>query len=134
MEYHELLIDVGLADAYDAMVGGDGAPTPGPSQAAAPPPDARDGSAPKQDAAEALHQARKQAQQGYGITTEQAQKIRRAFAGELARLNMIVLDVGEDEAEKVPVDVTIKALMHFVPVYAAATSALTGTESATASA
>jgi len=119
MRYHELLIDVGLADAYDA--GKEDVPSGGQDRNQAPP-----GGAP-QGAAEAMRSAHSQAREGDGITVAQARKIRRAFVGEMERLNMIVLDISEPQAGDVPVDVTLQALRHFIPVYAAATSALIGT-------
>jgi hypothetical protein len=129
MRYHELMIDVGLADAYDQMyaegmpqggAGGNGGPT------SAPPQDALGDQA-------AAATAHRKAHQG-GITAAQAQKIRRAFAGELGRLNCILLDIPDSEAQDVPADVTMQALVHFVPVYAEVMTVLIGTGGDTTSA
>ena len=132
MRYHELLIDVGLADVYDESAAETRGAGGGKSavNGSAPPPDARHDPKRKEKAREAMRAAGRQVRQGNGITPEQARRIRQAFVGELERLNLIVLDIDEDEAPDVPVDVTIQALMHFVPVYAAVAGALTGTESA----
>lgn len=134
LRYHDLLIDIGIADAYDQMVGGDGAPAQPDTGAtgqpqAAPPSGVREDANTKQ-AAEVMHGQRQGAESG--ISAQEAQVIRRAMAGEIERLNLIILDISEEQAADVPIDVTIQALRHFVPVYAAAMSALTGTAGDTA--
>jgi hypothetical protein len=121
LRYHELLIDVGLADAYNrAEPAGDGSPIPE---------DARVGD---RSVREAMRGAHEQAQEENKISREQAQKIRQAFIGELDRLNLILLEIDESKASDVPTDVTLQALERFVPVYAAVTSVLIGTGNGTA--
>jgi len=129
LAYHELLIDVGLADAYGAPSSNGHAPAEtggGNAQKSAPPQGARHDSA-----ADALRGAHSKAADSGQLSRDDARQVRQAFIGELERLNTIVLDITEGEASEVPVDVTVTALQHFVPVYAAATSALTGTPGGT---
>jgi len=125
MRYHELMIDTGLADAYDQAEPVPAGGGQGNGHPSAPPGGVR------HQAAEAMGEAQKQAKQGQGISREQAQKIREAFIGEIERLNLIILDIDEDQASDIPIDVTLQALQHFVPVYAAATAALIGTGNGT---
>ena len=125
LAYHELLIDVGLADAYGAPSRNGHVPAEageGSAQKSAPPQGARHDSA-----AGALRNAHQKAAGSSQLSREDAARVRQAFIGELERLNTIVLDIPDSEASEVPVDVTVAALQHFVPVYAAAMSALIGT-------
>jgi hypothetical protein len=130
LRYHELMIDVGMAEMYDHVAAGDGAAAGSGSSGesspdgptTAPPTGVRhNADDAKQEAAEAMDGA------NGGLSRTEAQKVRRAFAGEIERLNMIVLDIDEGRASDVPVDVTVTALRHFVPVYVAATTAPIGT-------
>jgi hypothetical protein len=128
LAYHELLIDVGLADAYGAPSQNGHVPAKGGDNAekSAPPQGARHDSA-----AGALRGAHQEAADSGQLSRKDAARVRQAFIGELERLNTIVLDISDSEASEVPIDVTLKALQHFVPVYAAAMSALIGTPGGT---
>jgi hypothetical protein len=129
LAYHELLIDVGLADAYGAPSRNGHVPTKGGgnnAEKSAPPQGARHDSA-----AGALRGAHQEAADSGQLSRKDAARVRQAFIAELERLNTIVLDISDSEASEVPIDVTLKALQHFVPVYAAAMSALIGTPGGT---
>jgi len=133
LAYHELLIDVGLADAYGAPSSNGRAPAEeclgtggGNAQKSAPPQGARHDSA-----ADALRGAHQKAADSGQLSRKDAARVRQAFIGELERLNTIVLDIPDSEASEVPIRVTVTALQHFVPVYAAAMSALIGTPGGT---
>lgn len=124
--FKELLIDVGLADAYEA--GGDGRP-------AGAPPGASEEVGPMSAAEQAMGQA--QAEPGGGISSSQAEALRHAFVaeGHIEELNRIIFELPRPEmASEVPTDVVVVGLENFIPAYAAHTAALIGTASATESA
>jgi len=129
LAYHELLIDAGLADAYGAPSRNGHAPAEasgGKPQRSAPPQGARHDSA-----ADALRGAHQEAADSGQLSRKDVARVQQAFIGEIERLNTIVLDIPDSEASEVPIDVTLTALQHFVPVYAAAMSALIGTPGGT---
>jgi len=129
--FKELLIDCGLAEAYEAaQAGANGAPAPGTGG-----PEAGPMSAAEQALGDA--QASATGETPDGIGSEDAKTIRQGFVaeGRLEELNRIILDLPRPEmASEVPTDVVVVALQNFIPAYARHTAVLLGTAGATESA
>jgi len=111
--FHNLLMDVGLDDAYDeaesaAQNGAPGGGMVGPGEALA---------------------AGAQADDASDVSGETLRKLRMQFLrdGRLSELNQIILDIPERRAGDVPTDVVEAALANFTIAYARHIATLVGT-------
>jgi hypothetical protein len=111
--FHDLLMDVGLDDAYDEAQSGR--------------PDARGGGG-MVGPGEALS-AGAQAEEAGDVSGDTLRRLRMQFLedGRLAELNQIILDIPERRAGDVPTDVVEAALANFTIAYARHIATLVGT-------